>query len=536
MAAIQVVLRQLRLIRFQSRYTSVIHSLVVARQTVFRLILARIVLRVASIVKSDSEPISNLDTEEKIGYQIELKHNYSLISEPVSNTAGVAASNFTKTYNSKNFTPTMFSQFSPKAKKLIALLHDFVENDCIPAEELFQKQIGKGEDRWKIVPPVMEELKKKAKTLGLWNLFLSKEYPEGAGLTNFEYAHMCAIMGRALRVAPEACNCSAPDTGNMEVLSKFGNEKQKSEWLVPLLQGEIRSAFAMTEPAVASSDATNITTTFVKEGDEYIINGHKWYISGAGDPRCKLLIVLGKTDPKHTSKHKQQSILLVPMDTPGVELKRPLFVFGFDDSPVGHFEIKLNNVRVPASNLILGEGRGFEVIQGRLGPGRIHHCMRALGAAERGLELMLVRVATRHTFGKAVAEHGAVQAEIASSRIELEQARLLVLQAASCIDEVGAKAAWREISIAKVAVPTICLRVLDRAIQAFGAAGVSQDTPLAELYAGLRTLRIADGPDAVHEMQIAKAEFKRVPKLQEQQEAYTRRASEMVQEWAKSRI
>ncbi|KAJ9061140.1 hypothetical protein DSO57_1023390 [Entomophthora muscae] len=430
----------------------------------------------------------------------------------------------------------MFPDFSPKATKLYKLLEDFVENDCIPAEQIFHHQTRTGEDRWKHVPGIMEQLKQKAKSLGLWNLFLSKEYPEGAGLTNFEYAHMCALMGRAIRIAPEATNCSAPDTGNMEVLSKFGNAQQKQQWLTPLLEGQIRSAFAMTEPDVASADATNIETSIRKEGGDYIINGRKWYISGAGDPRCKLLLVLGKTDPNNSSKHKQQSILLVPMNTPGVKLIRPLCVLGFDDAPSGHFEIVLENVRVPAANMVLGEGRGFEVIQGRLGPGRIHHCMRALGAAERSLELMLMRVAERHTFGKAIAEHGATQAEVATCRIELEQARLLVLNAAHRIDQVGAKGAWREISLAKVAVPTICLQVIDRAIQAFGAAGVSQDYPLAELYAGLRTLRIADGPDAVHMMQIARHEAKRVPVLKSRQDLYSRRAAQLAQDWGISKL
>ncbi|KAI0217485.1 hypothetical protein L0F63_001055 [Massospora cicadina] len=421
----------------------------------------------------------------------------------------------------------MFPSVSARAEALLKVLEEFVEG--------LIRQIQNGDERWKVIPPALEKLKSKAKSLGLWNLFLCKGYPEGAGLTNLEYAHMGALMGRSLRVAPEATNCSAPDTGNMEVLAKFGTAHQKERWLKPLLEGQIRSAFAMTEPDVASADATNIETSMRRVGDEYIINGRKWYISGAGDPRCKLLLVLGKSNA-HASKHKQHSILLVPMDTPGVKLVRPLCIFGYDDAPVGHFEVVFDNVRVPAANLILGEGRGFEVIQGRLGPGRIHHCMRSVGAAERALELMLVRVAERQAFGRAIIEHGATQTEVAECRIELEQARLLVLNAAHRIDQVGAKAAWREIAIAKIAAPDLCLKVMDKAIQAFGAAGVSQDFPLAELYAGLRTLRIVDGPDAVHKMQISRHEAKRVPQLKAQRELYTRRAAQLAEAWACSNL
>ncbi|KAI9293635.1 acyl-CoA dehydrogenase NM domain-like protein [Neoconidiobolus thromboides FSU 785] len=430
----------------------------------------------------------------------------------------------------------MFPEPSQKAKLLLDALKDFVENDCIPAEPIFHSQIKHGEDRWKSYPAIMEDLKKKAKNLGLWNLFLSKEYPEGADLTNLEYAVMSEIMGRSIRLAPEACNCSAPDTGNMEVFSKYGNDAQKKQWLQPLLDGKIRSAFAMTEPAVASSDATNVETVIKRDGNDYVINGRKWYITGAGDPRCKVLLVLGKTDPNNKHKHKQQSVIIVPRDTPGVEVVRPLGVFGYDDAPCGHVEIDFKDVRVPASNLILGEGRGFEVIQGRLGPGRIHHCMRALGAAERSLELMLLRSTTRSTFGKKLADHGLIQTEIAECRTELEKCRLLVLNAAHKIDQVGAKKAWREIAIAKIAVPNSCLQIMDKAIQVFGAAGVSQDTPLAELYASIRTLRIADGPDAVHQMQIARSELKLVPSIKAKYDKYSSRTKELIKVYGESKL
>ncbi|KAJ2663313.1 hypothetical protein IWW48_001415 [Coemansia sp. RSA 1200] len=398
-------------------------------------------------------------------------------------------------------------QLSPRVEELKRVLTDFVENECIPAEKEYREALGTGAQRWKTVPPVMEKLKARARELGLWNLFLPKEYPEGAGLSNYEYAILCEIMGRSHMIAPEACNCSAPDTGNMEVLAKYGTREQKDKWLRPLLNGEIRSAFAMTEPAVASSDATNICTRIERSGGGYKVSGRKWWISGAGHPKCAVFITMGKTDTT-AKKHQQQSIVVVPADAPGVTVVRPLTVFGYDDAPHGHCEVVFDNVWVPAENLVLGEGRGFEVIQGRLGPGRIHHCMRSLGMAERAVELMVERVQSRHTFGRAIAEHGVVLDYIAKSRMDLESARMLVLRAADMIDKVGAKNALKEIAMAKVVVPTVVLAILDRAIQMYGAAGVGQDTPLAEFWAGMRTLRIADGPDEVHTRQIAQLEIR----------------------------
>ncbi|KAG0267645.1 hypothetical protein DFQ27_008548 [Actinomortierella ambigua] len=405
---------------------------------------------------------------------------------------------------------TLF-EMSPRCQELHKKLTDFVQNDCLPAEEVFESQVGKGDQRWKVIPPIMEELKAKAKSLGLWNLFLHKGYPEGPGLTNLEYAHLCEITGRVPRVAPEAINCSAPDTGNMEVFAKYGTPEQKQKYLVPLMNGQIRSAFAMTEYAVSSSDATNIETSIERVGDHYIINGHKWWISGAGDPRCKVYLVMGKSDPRNKDKYRQQSIVIVPADTPGIDVIRPMQVFGYDDAPEGHCEIKFTNVKVPVSNIILGEGRGFEVIQGRLGPGRIHHCMRAIGMAERTLELMIERVTdpSRRTFGKILARHGTVAADVARMRIEINAARLMVLQAADKIDKTDAKGAMRDIAMAKVLVPNMLQRVLDLAMQAHGAAGLSQDFPLARFYAGARTLRIADGPDEVHIQQLARQELLR---------------------------
>jgi acyl-CoA dehydrogenase len=374
----------------------------------------------------------------------------------------------------------------------------------------------------------MEELKKKAKSLGLWNLFFPKDYKESIGLTNLEYAQLCRLMGRSVVMAPEATNCSAPDTGNMEVFSKYGTEAQKEKWLKPLLNGEIRSAFAMTEPAVASSDATNIETRIEKQGDQWVVNGRKWYISGAGHPLCKVLLVLGKSDPNNAKKHKQQSIVIVPMNTPGVHVKRPMGVFNYDDAPFGHCEIVFDNVKVPLENIVLGEGRGFEVIQGRLGPGRLHHCMRAVGIAERCFELMLLRSAERRTFGKRLYEHASAREEFVDCRILIEQARLLTLDAAHQVDLYGPKKAKFAIAVAKIQVPRLCLDVVDRAIQMFGAEGLSQDSILPELYAHCRTLRVVDGPDAVHRMQVGISEVKKIPDLTERYNAYKARKEELL--------
>ncbi|MEC2070445.1 acyl-CoA dehydrogenase [Alkalihalophilus marmarensis] len=395
--------------------------------------------------------------------------------------------------------------YSEKVKRLQQELTSFMDEHIYPNEMLFEEQLNQLPDRFSGNPQVMEELKAKAKEAGLWNLFLP-DAKEGAGLTNLEYAPLCEIMGRSF-IAPEVFNCNAPDTGNMEVLVRYGTEEQKALWLRPLLDGEIRSAFAMTEPDVASSDATNISIDIRSDGDEYIINGRKWWSSGAGDPRCKVLILMGKTNP-HADRHKQQSMIIVPMDTKGVKIKRMLPVFGYDHAPHGHAEIEFTDVRVPKSNLLLGEGRGFEIAQGRLGPGRIHHCMRTIGAAERALELMCERAVKRTPFGKPLAKQGVVGEWIATSRIEIEQARLLTLKAASMMDTVGNKVAKKEIAMIKVIAPQMALRVIDRAIQAFGAAGVSEDVPLAAMYANIRTLRIADGPDEVHLAAIAKQELK----------------------------
>ena len=396
-------------------------------------------------------------------------------------------------------------EFSDKVKSLQNKLQAFMDEHIYPNEKRFEKETEQG-DRWK-PSRIIEELKPKARTAGLWNLFLP-ESEDGAGLTNLEYAPLCEIMGRST-MAPEVFNCSAPDTGNMEVLARYGTPEQKERWLKPLLAGEIRSCFSMTEPAVASSDATNIEASIVRDGDHYVINGHKWWSSGGGDPRCKISIFMGKTDPTGP-RHKQQSMILLPMDTPGITIDRMLTVFGYDHAPHGHAEITFKNVRVPASNMLLGEGRGFEIAQGRLGPGRIHHCMRLIGVAERALESMCRRVESRVAFGKKISEQGTIRADIAESRMEIEQARLLVLKAAYMMDTVGNKAARAEIAMIKVLAPNVALRVLDRAIQAHGAAGVCQDTFLAAAWASSRTLRLADGPDEVHRESIAKLEIERV--------------------------
>ncbi len=398
----------------------------------------------------------------------------------------------------------MFFNISDRAKDLQERLKAFMDTYICPNEADYYRQLNES-DRWKVIP-IVEELKAKAKAEDLWNLFLP-ESEHGAGLTNLEYAPLCEIMGR-VHWASEVFNCSAPDTGNMEVLVRYGTEEQKEIWLKPLLAGEIRSAFCMTEPRVASSDARNIEASIVRDGDEYVINGRKWWVSGAGDPRCKIFIFMGKTDP-HTSTYRQQSMVLVPCDTPGVQIKRMLSVFGFDSAPHGHGEIEFKDVRVPVSNVLLGEGRGFEIAQGRLGPGRIHHCMRTIGVAERALEEMCSRVRSRVAFGRTLAEMGQIRQDIARSRCEIDQARLLTLYAAHRMDTVGNKIARTEIAEIKVVAPEMALKVIDRAIQAHGGMGVSNDTGLAAAYAHIRTLRIADGPDEVHREVIARLELKK---------------------------
>ncbi|HEY5637904.1 MAG TPA: acyl-CoA dehydrogenase family protein [Burkholderiales bacterium] len=395
-------------------------------------------------------------------------------------------------------------EYSPKVKDLRTRLIAFMEEHVYPNESKYYAHV-RSDKRWEPVP-IIEELKPKARKAGLWNLFLphSKRAPEG--LSNLEYAPLCEIMGR-VSWAPEVFNCSAPDTGNMETIERYGTEAHKKQWLEPLLKGEIRSAFLMTEPAVASSDATNIQCLIKREGDDYVINGRKWWSSGAGDPRCKIYILMGKTDPDNASRHSQQSMILVPHDTPGIKILRHLNVFGYDDAPHGHMEIDLKDVRVPASNILLGEGRGFEIAQGRLGPGRIHHCMRSIGQAERALEKMCKRASERVAFGRTVAEQGVTRERIAQARIMIDSTRLMVLHAAWKMDTVGNKIAKKEIAMIKVLAPNMAAQVIDWAMQVHGGGGVSDDFGLAFAYAHQRTLRFADGPDEVHRNAIAKQEL-----------------------------
>ena len=394
-------------------------------------------------------------------------------------------------------------EYSNKVKDLQDKLTNFMNEHVYKNEAVYKEEVEKG-GRW-CVPKVMEDMKSKAKAQGLWNLFLP-ESDLGAGLTNTEYAPLCEIMGRS-PIGAEVFNCSAPDTGNMEVLVRYGTKDQQNQWLTPLLNGEIRSAFAMTEPDVASSDASNIQASIDRKGDEYVINARKWWTSGAMDPRCKIMIFMGKTDP-NADKYKQQSMILVPIDTPGVKVLRHLPVFGYDHAPHGHAEVDFKDVKVPVSNILLGEGRGFEIAQGRLGPGRIHHCMRLIGQAERALELMVKRAKSRVAFGKPISEQGVVMHAIAESRAEIEQARLLVLKTAHMMDTVGNKIARKEISMIKVVAPNMATKIIDRAIQVHGGGGVSSDFPLSYAYGHARTLRLADGPDEVHRMSVAKLEMR----------------------------
>lgn len=396
-------------------------------------------------------------------------------------------------------------ELSPRTSELKAKIEAFMDEYVYPNEQLYDEQLNSQDSRWQL-PMIVQDLKKVARTEGLWNLFLP-DSDHGVGLTNVEYAPLCEIMGR-VHWAPEIFNCSAPDTGNMEVLHMYGTPEQQNQWLRPLLGGEIRSAFAMTEPAVASSDASNIECSIIRDGDEYVINGRKWWTSGMGDPRCKIMIVMGKTDPMAT-KYQQQSQVLVPTNTLGVEVKRMLPVMGYDDAPHGHGEVVFNNVRVPIENMILGEGRGFEIAQGRLGPGRIHHCMRVIGVAERALELLCLRAAERETWGRLLADRGITQERIAQSRIDIDMCRLLVMKAAWKMDTAGNKEARQEIAMIKVAAPKMALEVIDRALQIHGGGGMTDDFPIAYMLAHTRAMRLFDGPDEVHRQQIARLELRR---------------------------
>lgn len=422
------------------------------------------------------------------------------------------------------------NRVSDQAKKTLDIVAKFVEEECIPADPVLEAQVGSGDARWDHYPTIIDELKQKARALGLWNMFLPKgHYKESPGFTNLEYGLMAEWLGKS-KSASEAVNCAAPDTGNMEVLAKYGNDAQKAQWLKPLLEGQIRSAFLMTEPQVASSDATNIELDIRKEGNEYVLNGQKWWSSGAGDPRCQIYIVMGKSDPHNKDPYRQQSVVLVPADTKGITIHRMLNVYGYDDAPHGHGHISFKDVRVPVSSLVLGEGRGFEIIQGRLGPGRIHHAMRTIGAAEKALEWMLMRIndPSKTPFKKQLREHGVILEWVAKSRLEIDAARLVVLNAAITMDDHGPKAALREIAEAKVLVPQMALAVIDRAVQSFGGAGVSQDTPLASMWAGIRTLRLADGPDEVHLQQMGRNENKRGKEVTAKIEAQKRKTEELL--------
>ncbi|KAF2787263.1 acyl-CoA dehydrogenase NM domain-like protein [Melanomma pulvis-pyrius CBS 109.77] len=419
---------------------------------------------------------------------------------------------------------------SERAAKTLDIVEKFVEEECIPADTVYLRQIGETtQERFSAHPPIIEELKLKAKKLGLWNMFLPKaHFTEGAGFSNLEYGLMAEYLGKS-RTASEATNCAAPDTGNMEVIAKYGSDFQKRKWLDPLLDGKIRSAFLMTEPQVASSDATNIEMTIKRDGDSYVLNGQKWWSSGIGDPRCEVFIVLGKTDATNPDKYKQQSVILVPHTAPGITIHRMLSVLGYDDAPHGHGHVSFHNVRVPAVNMVLGEGRGFEIIQGRLGPGRIHHAMRSIGSAEKALEWFLARIndEKKKPFGEMLHKHGVMLERVARSRIEIDAGRLAVLNAAITIDELNAKGALKEIAEVKVLVPALNLKVIDWAIQAYGGAGVSQDTPLASMYASGRTMRIVDGPDEVHLLQLGKNENKRGPAHKKRIEAQTKKGLEL---------